>query len=127
MNDTMDPPLRNNTTLFDVFLRLRPPTAQATDRFLTVETSPNASPTQITINPPHEDYRRRAIERYSFTQIFEENATQLDVFEGTNVLPLIQGVLGSKEKAGKDGLLATLGVTGSGKVSFEDYAVLTDA
>lgn len=48
--------------------------------------------------------------------MFEEDKGQLDVFEGTGVLGLVEGVLGHKGGEGRDGLLATLGVTGSGKV-----------
>ena len=36
----------------------------------------------------------------------------MDIFKGAGVVPLIEGVVGE----GRDGLLATLGVTGSGKV-----------
>lgn len=49
--------------------------------------------------------------------MFEEHASQLDLFQGTGVLPLVEGVLGPHGGEGRDGLLATLGVTGSGKVS----------
>lgn len=52
------------------------------------------------------------MEKFAFTKVFEEDATQLDIFGGAGVVPLIEGVLGE----GRDGLLATLGVTGSGKV-----------
>ena len=82
-----------------------------------MERDSHGNATQVTINPPQDDYRRRAIEKYSFTKIFEEDASQLDVFAGAQVLQLIQGALGSQEKQGRDGMLATLGVTGSGKVS----------
>ena len=44
--------------------------------------------------------------------MFEEATTQLEIFEDTGAPALIEGVLHS----GRDGLLATLGVTGSGKV-----------
>jgi hypothetical protein len=67
-------------------------------------------PTHITITPPMES-RRRAVEKFAFTKVFEEDAKQLDIFKGTGIVPLIEGVLGP------DGLIATLGVTGSGKVS----------
>ena len=40
-----------------------------------------------------------------------------EIFEGTGALKLIEGVLGTNERDGRDGLLATLGVTGSGKVA----------
>lgn len=125
---------KEKSALFQVYLRLRPPpsaaaspypTLPAGDRFLTVE-PPEASrdevkaPTHITLNPPN-DNRRRAVEKFAFTKVFEEDASQLDLFHGTGVLPLVEGVLGGgREQAqsgeGRDGLLATLGVTGSGKV-----------
>lgn len=111
------------TSLFQVYLRLRPPMAQShpdAERFLTVE-PPEASQndgeivapvsTHITLQPPN-DSRKRAIEKFGFTKVFEESATQLDVFYDTGMESIIQGVL----KEGRDGLVATLGVTGSGKV-----------
>lgn len=57
------------------------------------------------------------MEKFAFTQVFEEDANQLDLFQGTGVLPLVEGVLGPQGGDGRDGLLATLGVTGSGKVN----------
>lgn len=71
-------------------------------------------PTHITIHPPS-DSRKRAVEKFAFTKVFEEEAAQLDIFKGTGVIPLVEGVL----HEGRDGLLATLGVTGSGKVSLD--------
>ena len=68
-------------------------------------------PTHITLNPPS-DSRKRAVEKFAFTTVFEEDATQLEIFRGAGVVQMIEGVLGE----GRDGLLATLGVTGSGKV-----------
>ncbi|TVY37364.1 Kinesin-like motor protein [Lachnellula subtilissima] len=114
----------SKSALFEVYLRLRPggPTNNssfsltAPDRFLTVEEPPteDAPPTHITLNPPN-DNRRRAVEKFAFTKVFEEEASQLDLFGGTGVLPLVEGVLGPQGGDGRDGLLATLGVTGSGK------------
>jgi hypothetical protein len=72
--------------------------------------------THITLHPPN-DNRRRAVEKFAFTRVFEEDSSQLDVFGGTGVLELVEGVLGNSGGEGRDGLLATLGVTGSGKVS----------
>jgi hypothetical protein len=115
---------QTKSQLFQVYLRLRPPPTNtlyptlntANDRFLTVEeTIEDEAPTHITLNPPN-DNRRRAVEKFAFTQVFEENASQLDLFQGTRVLPLVEGVLGPRGGDGRDGLLATLGVTGSGKV-----------
>jgi len=104
--------------LFQVFLRLRPPQAggnPSAERFLTAEPPEDDShPTHITLNPPND--RRRAIEKFAFTQVFEEDATQLDVFHCTRVVPLVEGVLAPHGGQGTDALLATLGVTGSGKV-----------
>ncbi|GKZ20366.1 hypothetical protein AbraCBS73388_005678 [Aspergillus brasiliensis] len=113
-------------SLFQVYLRLRPPMPQHVEehaeRCLTVE-SPEpkfaaedgqemaaAFPTHITLQPPS-DSRKRAVERFGFTKVFEESASQLDVFHGTELESLVKGVL----VEGRDGLIATLGVTGSGK------------
>jgi hypothetical protein len=74
-------------------------------------------PTHITIRPPLSDNRKRAVEKFAFTRVFEEGASQRDVFNDIGMLPLIEGVLRSERREGRDGLLATLGVTGSGKVS----------
>ena len=71
-------------------------------------------PTHITLNPPS-DSRKRAVEKFAFTRVFEEQAEQMDIFKGTGVIQLVDGVLGE----GRDGLVATLGVTGSGKVRRE--------
>ncbi|KAF7951282.1 hypothetical protein EAE96_006604 [Botrytis aclada] len=122
--------INSTSSLFEVYLRLRPPpistqqlypTLPIPERFLTVEEPTEeelgdgtASPTHITLNPPN-DNRRRAVERFAFTRVFEEESSQLDVFQGTGVLPLVEGVLGPNGGEGRDGLLATLGVTGSGK------------
>ncbi|KAJ6138413.1 hypothetical protein N7471_004899 [Penicillium samsonianum] len=116
------PPKQPQTSLFQVYLRLRPPMAQKpneSDRFLNVE-PPEASQeetdivlpgsTHITLQPPN-DTRKRAVERFGFTKVFEEAASQLDVFHDTGMEPIIRGVL----KENRDGLVATLGVTGSGK------------
>ncbi|KAJ5684083.1 uncharacterized protein N7477_000428 [Penicillium maclennaniae] len=109
------------SALFQVYLRLRPPYAQhdENERFLTVEPPESSQddgeivapiPTHITVQPPSES-RKRAIERFGFTKVFEENASQLDVFHDTGMESLVRGVL----KENRDGLVATLGVTGSGK------------
>lgn len=123
------PPKSSSTSLFQVYLRLRPPPSPlvqltqqslypllpSPERYLTVEPSSadvaNAKPTHITIHPPS-DSRKRAIEKFAFTKVFEEDAGQLEVFKETGAVPLVEGVLGEA----RDGLLATLGVTGSGKV-----------
>ncbi|KAI1874673.1 hypothetical protein JX265_004881 [Neoarthrinium moseri] len=110
------PPPKSHASLFQVYLRLRPAPTNSTntERFLLVEEPDEAeTPTHVTLNPPND--RRRAIEKFAFTQVFEEDATQLDLFQGTRVLPLVEGVLAPHGGEGTDGLLATLGVTGSGK------------
>jgi hypothetical protein len=111
----MEPPARPSSALFDVFLRLRP-SHSANARFLTVEEGEGRHPTHITIKPPTEDKRKRAIERFAFTRVFQEDAQQKELFNSTGVVPMIEGVLGAPGHHGRDGLLATLGVTGSGKV-----------
>ncbi|KIW66221.1 hypothetical protein PV04_08421 [Phialophora macrospora] len=113
------------TSLFQVYLRLRPPIQpalpkHATEPWLIVEqpSSPtthvdattSAFPTHITLQPPN-DSRKRAIERFGFTKIFREEARQLDIFDETGAADTIKSVL----QNGRDGLVATLGVTGSGK------------
>lgn len=106
--------------LFQVYLRLRPPHASSasSEGFIAVEPptskAPSTAPTHITLNPPND--RRRAIEKFAFTQVFEEDATQLDVFHCTNIIALVEGVLAPHGGDGTDALLATLGVSGSGKV-----------
>ncbi len=122
-----------NSALFQVYLRLRPPPVSnpsypvltTPERFLTVEvprdSGEDAAPTHITLNPPN-DNRRRAVEKFGFTRVFEEDASQLDMFQGTGVIPLVEGVLGANGGDGRDGLLATLGVTGSGKVCCSPFS-----
>lgn len=118
-------PSATPTSLFQVYLRLRPqnstsaappsiyPTLPCPERFLTVELAPaeGALPTHITIFPPS-DSRKRAVEKFAFTKVFEEQTTQLDIFHGAGAVAMVEGVLNE----GIDGLMATLGVTGSGKV-----------
>lgn len=110
------------TSLFQVYLRLRPPIhpplpKQKSEPWLIVDavdssTSQEESfPTHVTLQPPN-DSRKRAIERFGFTKIFREEATQLDLFDETGTVDMIKSVL----QTGRDGLVATLGVTGSGKV-----------
>ncbi|CBX99817.1 similar to kinesin family protein [Plenodomus lingam JN3] len=109
----MEPPPRPSSSLFDVFLRLRP--SNAGQRFLSVEDSTRAHATHITIKPPSHDHRKRAVERFAFTQVFEEDAQQTHLFHGTGIVPMVEAVLGAPGHHGRDGLVATLGVTGSGK------------
>lgn len=108
---------RSSAALFDVYLRLRPSYVPNAERFLDVESSVDGQyPTHITIKPPANDHRKRAIEKFEFTKVFQENAAQTDLFRNTGIPEIIQGVLGEGRAQGRDGLLATLGVTGSGKV-----------
>lgn len=110
---------RPSSALFDVFLRLRP-SEVARQRFLDVDHSAqSAAPTHITIKPPTDDKRKRAVERFGFTRVFEEDAGQLDVFHETGAVSMIEGVLGARGREGRDAMLATLGVTGSGKVGMK--------
>ena len=120
----MDPPSKPTTSLFDVYLRLRPSFAPNAERFLEVEENDddNKKPTHITTHPPQsEKQRKRAIEKFAFTRVFEEEESQLDVFHGTGLGSIVQGVLGQEGREGRDGLIATLGVTGSGKVLIKRY------
>lgn len=115
------PSKQPQTSLFQVYLRLRPPISQkhdASERFLTVERPETCQdeivasvPTHITLQPPS-DSRKRAVEKFGFTKVFEEAASQLDIFHDTGMESLMRGVL----REGRDGMVATLGVTGSGKV-----------
>ncbi|KAG9817470.1 P-loop containing nucleoside triphosphate hydrolase protein, partial [Aureobasidium melanogenum] len=113
----MEAPTKPTTSsLFEVYLRLRPSFAPNAERFLDVDAADDkAAPTHITIHPPAHDQRRKAVETFKFTRVFEEEATQLDLFHGTGLGSMMQGVLGAEGREGRDGLFATLGVTGSGK------------
>ncbi|PGH06067.1 hypothetical protein AJ80_08235 [Polytolypa hystricis UAMH7299] len=122
------PPKPAQTSLFQVYLRLRPPISQTSasqasksEGYLTVESPEIQSsdedssdghvwPTHITVQPPN-DSRKRAVEKFAFTKVFEEHATQLDLFEESGMVSMINSVLSES----RDGLVATLGVTGSGK------------
>ncbi|RMY95187.1 hypothetical protein D0861_00868 [Hortaea werneckii] len=107
-----------SAALFDVYLRLRPSASAAgKERFLDVEETRHAHqlPTHITIKPPADDKRKRAIERFGFTRVFEERCGQRELLENIGILSILEGVLGQPGREGRDGLLATLGVTGSGK------------
>ncbi|KAK6356660.1 hypothetical protein TWF718_001000 [Orbilia javanica] len=108
---------------FQVFLRLRPPyhqspTSPNEGRFLTVlppiptdsdEDIEHETRTQVTLHPPP-NHRSQKIDTFSFTEVFDETCGQAEIF-GRTVVPILDGVL----RDGRDGMLATLGVTGSGK------------
>lgn len=103
--------LNTAARLFEVFLRLRPSSPQssvAESRFLA--TTPGHPCVYVT-PPSAERNRSRAIEKFAFTRVFDEQSGQREVFEET-VLPLLEDAV----VRGRDGTLATLGVTGSGKV-----------
>lgn len=109
MDRPRTPYTKDQTThLFDVYLRLRP--SESTDApFLTYK--PGRQP-QVSCTPTGTDpsrKRSRGIERFSFTKVFDESCRQRDVFTDV-ALPLLAEVV-----KGRDGMLATLGVTGSGK------------
>ena len=110
-NDGNNPANSPPSSLFEVYLRLRPPSKHSLQNPRFLSTIPT-QPTHVYITPPADPQGRnrfRAIEKFSFTEIFDEAATQRDIFEKT-VTPLFAEVV-----KGKDVLLATLGVTGSGK------------
>ncbi|KAF8243348.1 P-loop containing nucleoside triphosphate hydrolase protein [Wilcoxina mikolae CBS 423.85] len=97
----------NSPTYFQVFLRLRPSSPQSSiSDFRFLSTAPGQC--NIYVTPP-ERTRARTVDRYSFTKVFDETSQQLDVFKDT-ILQLVQDAI-----KGRDGMLATLGVTGSGK------------
>ena len=121
------------TSLFQVYLRLRPalqnqvPKAQEPEPWLLVEPpslpttpveeTPKASVSTHVILQPPSDSRKRAVERFGFTKVFQEESTQLDIFESTGTVQLVKNILSN----GRDGLVATLGVTGSGKVRKQNH------
>ncbi|KAK2879459.1 hypothetical protein FQN49_000843, partial [Arthroderma sp. PD_2] len=90
----MERPKSSNgqASLFQVYLRLRPPIQNRYDArqesFLSVELPGGASdagdhesavpswPTHITVQPPS-DVRKRAVEKFAFTKVFDEETTQL--------------------------------------------------
>ncbi|KAH6970997.1 P-loop containing nucleoside triphosphate hydrolase protein [Ilyonectria sp. MPI-CAGE-AT-0026] len=112
----MDASRKTSHNLFEVYLRLRPPPHGNAnpERILDVEAPETDShPTHITLNPPTD--RRRAIEKFAFTQVFQEDASQLDVFHSLEIASLVEGVLAPQGGEGTDAVVATLGVTGSGK------------
>lgn len=125
--DSSTSKMPSRTSLFQVYLRLRPPmqqniAEQPTEPWLLVEQpsqqdlaveeiQEKSYATHATLQPPN-DSRKRAIERFGFTKIFDQKASQIEVFDEIGALENIHDVL----KTGRDGLIATLGVTGSGKV-----------
>jgi hypothetical protein len=116
----MDASRKSPHNLFEVYLRLRPPPLHRStnsEPILNVEEVEEglSHPTHITLNPPTD--RRRAVEKFAFTQVFEEDASQLDVFHSTEIASLVEGVLAPQGGEGTDAVVATLGVSGSGKVN----------
>lgn len=100
----------NHNQYFRVYLRLRPSfkPSNGTTRFINASLDKN----HIYISPPttHTSNRAPSIDKYSFTRVFDESSQQVDVFIET-ALPLVRDAI----TKGHDGMLATLGVTGSGK------------
>lgn len=122
----MDASRKSSHNLFEVYLRLRPPPHgnAIPERILEVEEPETEShATHITLNPPTD--RRRAIEKFAFTQVFEEDASQLDVFNSLKIASLVEGVLAPQGGEGTDAVVATLGVTGSGKVNIPSNCLQT--
>lgn len=70
---------------------------------------------------PREAAKAKAIEKFSFTEILPENSSQRDVFERATVPLLIETIGGRVNTTediashGRDCLLATMGIAGSGK------------
>ena len=128
-SSSLRPPASSNN-LFQVYLRLRPPPVGSSggeERILSVvqpeqDGGDEARPSHITLNPPTD--RRRAVERFAFTRVFDEDATQLDVFHCADIASLAEGVLAPRGGDGTDAVVATLGVTGSGKVRRKQTAPL---
>ena len=132
----------NSAPLFDVYLRLKPSESAAgvsstagfepatAERYLAVEEpfldNASGAPTHIVVSPPA-DSRRRAVEKFAFTRVFQEDASQLDIFKGVDVLSLVEGVLAPPGTKQRDGLVATLGVTGSGKVGRSTFPVCVES
>ncbi|RCI10026.1 hypothetical protein L249_8731 [Ophiocordyceps polyrhachis-furcata BCC 54312] len=114
MDAVVPPAGKSSHNLFEVYLRLRPSPATGQDRILSVEEGDDGGPpSHITLNPPTD--RRRAIEKFAFTRVFDEAASQLDVFRSADIASLAEGVLAPGGGEGTDAVIATLGVTGSGK------------
>lgn len=89
----MNPAKPSQSSLFQVYLRLRPPISQQDDqaeRCLTVEYpesqdvvehdqgTPALAATHIILQPPS-DARKRAVEKFGFTKVFEESADRKSV------------------------------------------------
>lgn len=102
-------PIPTPSGAFQVFLRLRPSSEQSSvspTRFI----SATPGVPHVFVTPPDRK-GTRPIDKFSFTKVFDEDADQMEVFADT-VFPMLQDCL-----KGQDAMLATLGVTGSGKVS----------
>ena len=126
---TPGPQSSNTPTYFLVFLRLRPSSAHHpsfTDvRFISPAPaapgpSSSSSSNSIFISPPDRartttgngggNGARGTTDKYTFSKVFAESASQREVFT-TTALPLVRDAI----QLGRDAMLATLGVTGSGK------------
>ncbi|KAI9716056.1 MAG: hypothetical protein M1828_000467 [Chrysothrix sp. TS-e1954] len=111
----MESSKQGSSAVFEVYLRLRPHSSIGAEQFIHIDEPHASSRTSITIKPPENDHRKRPVEKFCFTRVFDQQASQIDVFNETNIIPLVEGVLAPDGRTGRDGLLATLGVTGSGK------------
>lgn len=91
-----------------VYCRLRP-----MQRDTDVSCVKIISPTTILLTPPASaiSYRNENVKtmKYTFKEVFPQDASQQEVFDKV-ALPLVEGLI-----KGKNGLLFTYGVTGSGK------------
>lgn len=91
-----------------VFCRLRPMQRESDSSCMNI-----ISPTTVLLNPPATaiTYRNESNKsmKYTFKEVFPPETNQQEVFDKV-ALPLVEGLL-----KGKNGLLFTYGVTGSGK------------
>ncbi|GLV41281.1 pavarotti [Carabus blaptoides fortunei] len=86
-----------------VFCRLRPNPSYETNACISL-----LSHTNLLLIPP-DDLKNRKTVQYSFNHIFTEDVSQKEIFDDV-AMPLMVGLM-----QGKNGLLFTYGVTGSGK------------
>ncbi|BES89504.1 KISc [Nesidiocoris tenuis] len=88
-----------------VYCRVRPTPSSSNEGISCIRISP---PSHVRLLPPPSALSRKEYQ-YTFRKVFEESAGQKDVFEEV-ALPLVQNLLN-----GRNSLLFTYGVTGSGK------------
>lgn len=110
MSAMEEQPQKSSSHLFDVYLRLRPATASTVGEAPFLKYTPGEPHIHCIPQASFPQRKRsKGIEKFSFTHIFDESSTQRDVFTEVTVPLLAETV------KGRDGMLATLGVTGSGK------------